>query len=623
MSNRLHRLWNLLRGHRRLYAGAVFAILLSAGFGFLGPTICKYAIDGAIRDEPMQAPAYVHRIIESLGGRSTLAKNLWIASAGWVATAALSGVFSYLKGAWAARAAEGIAKDLRDRLYGHLQHLPCRYFDDHESGDLVQRCTSDIETIRMFLAAQVVEIGRSAVLLVTGMSLLMWLNWKLALVSAALMPAVVAFAFIFFRRIKDFFQRMDEAEGRMTGRLQENVTGIRVVRAFARQDYEIEQFAKVNAEYRDRWFRVLRLFAMYWPINNIMCLTQTGTALVLGGWFVAQGQMQVGTLYAFVAYMGMFVWPVSHIGRVLADTGKATVSIGRVGEILDAPVETDAPGAEATSAALARRDTEGAGHLVIANLSFSHGEDETLVDLNLEIRPGQTFAILGPSGSGKSTLMHLLLRLYDYETGTIHLDGVELRDLPRKTVRGRIASVLQEPFLYSRSLRDNVALAHGTAGEEEIIAATSAACIHESIAGFEHGYDTMVGERGVTLSGGQRQRVALARALLIDPAVLLLDDALSAVDTRTEAAIIESLRHRRGRRTTILIAHRLSTLQWADRIIVMDAGRIVQSGTHEQLLAQDGTYSRLWRIQNALADDLEQDLQAARALAATEQGGGA
>jgi ATP-binding cassette subfamily B protein len=313
----------------------------------------------------------------------------------------------------------------------------------------------------------------------------------------------------------------------------------------------------------------------------------------------------VGDLFAFMAVVGMFIWPVRMLGRILTEAGKALVSVGRVSEILAQPVEADEVAAKTQAA---ETDVRFTGHIQVKDLSFSfNGADGVLHDVSLEVPAGWTLAVLGPSGCGKSVLVSLLLRLYDYKHGSIQIDGHEISHLPRSTVRSQIGVVLQEPFLFSRSVRDNIRLGDGDAGDEKV---ARSACLHESILTFEKGYDALIGERGVTLSGGQRQRLALARALVKDPPILILDDALSAVDTGTESMILSALRQRHGRRTTLVIAHRLSTLRDADRIVVLEAGRVIQAGAHAELLAQGGLYKKLWQIQTALEEDLKEELRA-------------
>jgi ATP-binding cassette, subfamily B, bacterial len=465
------------------------------------------------------------------------------------------------------------------------------------------------------------------VLLLSVIPILAMLDWRMALVSLALLPVIILFAVVFFARVQNSFRAMDEAEGRMTAVLQENLTGIRVVRAFARQQHERARFNLRNTVHRDLHQRLFRLMALYWASSDFLCLAQTAIILLVGAWRVSLGEMSVGTLVAFLTYAGMFIWPLRQMGRTLSELGKAMVSIGRIQEILDAPREDAAEHEEAGSVhdepAAARgaggtgdelaptvHEQHFAGAIQLSSVSFSRSGRKILDSITLDIPAGQTLAILGPSGAGKSTLIHLLLRFYEPDQGLIKLDGRDIRAIERKRLRSSCSVVMQEPFLYSRNLRDNIRLGRIEAEEVQIVEAASMAAVHESIAAFDGQYDTLVGERGVTLSGGQRQRIAIARALLRDSPILVLDDALSAVDTRTEQRIIEALARRHGRQTTLIIAHRLSTLMHADRIVVLEQGRITQDGTHTQLVAREGLYRRLWQIQSALEEDLRQEMGA-------------
>ena len=630
-SGKLRLLWAFMRGQRARYFGAIAAMLLATLVGYLVPLIAAAVINFVVQAKPLRAPSWLQETVALMGGRSMLARNLWIAAGAIVVLTALSGLFNYFKGRWSAQASEAIAQRLRDRLYAHLQHLPCSYHDRTDTGDLVQRCTSDVETVRSFLAMQVVEIARAILMVVTVLPFMLALSVRLTLLAMALIPVIVGFSVIFLSRVTRAFKVSDEAEGRMTTVLQENLTGIRVVRAFARQDFECRKFAAANAHYRDTTVRLINLMAWYWSASDYTCHLQNALVLVLGGFWVMQGNADVGTLFAFVAYEGMLLWPIRQMGRLLTELGKTTVSMDRLQEILRHPTEDGHPAIEAqqvqtlptlaadSQKSRAAREGPGAdpgtaprleGTLSFRDLSFSYdGKHRVLRGVTFDVPAGQTVAILGPSGSGKSTLMQLLLRLYEYEQGSIALDGHELRSLDRNFVRGQMGVVLQEPFLYSKSLQDNISLG-ASHSDDGVVEAASAAAIHESILSFEKGYDTLVGERGVTLSGGQRQRVALARAILKKPTILILDDALSAVDTRTESVILSALRRRRGRQTTLVIAHRLSTLMQADRIIVLEHGQVVQSGNHQSLLAEEGLYRRLWRIQSTLEEDLRGEFQA-------------
>ncbi len=599
-------IWQLMRGQRLRYSFAlgclVAATLFNYGIPLIGSATIDYAIAGRTVDE--STPALLARILDALGGQDHLRDHLWLSAVAMVVLSLIAGVFSYLKGWQASLASDGIARRLKNELYDHLNHLPSRHHDRNDTGDLVQRCTSDVETTRQFLASQVMEIGNAAILTLTALPLLLVLSVPMTLVSFVLIGPIILYGYFYFRRVRHVFKSVDEAEGELTGVIQENLTGIRVVRAFARQDFERRKFAVPNTRYRDRSLRMLRLMSWYWSISDFVAMSQVGLTLLIGARWVAQGTLTVGMLFAFLAYLGIMLWPVRQMGRILTELGKTSVALTRIREILAVERES---GSEA-SPEPASPPPALTGRIVVRDLRFSHdGLRPALDGISFEVHPGETVAFLGPSGSGKSVLMHLLLRLYEYSEGSITLDGRELSALPRKWVRSQIGVVMQEPFLFSKTLSDNLRLGRGDAPQHEIEEAARAACIHDTIQGFEQGYETLIGERGITLSGGQRQRVAIARALLKRPPLLLLDDALSAVDGETESMILKAMRERRGRATTLVIAHRLSTLAHADRMIVLDHGRIIQAGTHATLAATEGLYRRLWQIQSSVETDFRME----------------
>jgi ATP-binding cassette subfamily B protein len=603
-------IWSIMRGHRLRYGLALACLVVATVVNFGVPLVGSATIDFAVSNAPVAgAPPLMAAMLGLLGGATFLRAHLWVAPAAMVVLSLFSGVFSYLKGWQASLASDGIARRLKDDLYDHLNHLPACYHDRTDTGDLVQRCTSDVETARQFLATQVMEIGNAAILACAAFPLLLSLNVPMTLVSFSLILPIVAYGYIYFLKVQYVFKAVDEAEGALTGVIQENLTGIRVVRAFARQDFERAKFASPNALYRDRSLRMLRLMSWYWSISDLVALGQLGLVLLVGAHWIVTGRLTVGELFAFLAYLGIMLWPVRQMGRILTDLGKTSVALNRIREIL--AVER-----EAEPAAQPELPARLKGSIEVRGLTFAHanqpaGAPGALNDVSFSVAPGESLAILGPSGAGKSTLIHLLLRLYDYAEGSIRLDGLELSGLPRTWVRSQIGTVMQEPFLFSKSLRDNLRLGHGGAADPEIEQAARAACIHDTILSFEQGYDTLVGERGITLSGGQRQRMAIARAVLKAPPLLVLDDAMSAVDGETEAMILDALKERRGRATTLVIAHRLSTLTHADRVIVLDHGRIIQTGTHTDLAARPGLYRRLWEIQTRIETDLNRELDSA------------
>jgi ATP-binding cassette subfamily B protein len=608
MTGNAHWLWKLARAERMRYAVAIVALAIGTLLLYVPPLLVGATIDFVLGNRAQDVPAPARLAIETIGGREFVAGHLWIAGLAIVVVTSIGGAFMYLKSRFAAIACENIARQLRQTLYDHLQHLPLRWHDTHQTGDVVQRCSTDVETVRNFYSNQVVEIVRASVLLLTAIPILLWLDWVMALVAVSVLPVIVIFAIVFFARVQHAFKAMDEADGAMTTVLQENLSGVRVVRAFAREQFEIDKFARKNHGHRDLHWKLFRIMAVYWSSSDFLCFTQLTLVLIVGALRVAGGDMTVGTLVAFLSYVNIYLWPVRMMGRILTETGKAMVAIGRIREVLDAPLE--APPADPLPL-----PPQVKGRVEFRDVRFRHRDADVLHGISFAIEPGRTLALLGPSGSGKSTIASLLLKLHDPTAGTITLDGLDLSRLGRKDVRSVVSSVMQEPFLYSKTVRDNIRLGRPAAGDEEIIRVAEMARIHESIERFEKSYDTVVGERGVTLSGGQRQRVAIARALLKDAPVLILDDALSAVDTQTESHILEALRRRRGHHTTLLIAHRLSTLQHADEILVLEHGRVVQRGTHEQLMNVEGMYRRLWQIQTALEEDLQSEIDRPASLA--------
>ncbi len=578
-------LWELIAYQKKRYLFAIAAMIIGTISLLSVPYVFKVTLDSLT------------------SGQADLKTTLIPAALIIVGLNVLHGIFTYFRGKLTAEASESIVRSLRHELYKHLERLPCVFHDKSDTGDLVQRCSSDVETLRVFLATQVVEIARVALFFLIAMPIMFSQDFRMSLLSLSLVPVIVLVAILFFRKVRGLFQKVDEAEGKLTTVLQENLTGIRVVRAFGRGEFEMEKFLKRNGEFRELEFQLFKILSVYWSISDFLVFTQLGIVLIGGGYWVMQNQITIGTWILFWWLMRTIIWPIRHIGRVLADTGKATVAIDRIQEILKEKIES----VEEVS------DAPVEGEIVVRNLTYSYKEKQpVLTDLSLTINKGETVAFLGPPGSGKSTLVNLLVRLYDYEEGSIQIGGHELKQLNRDSVRNAFGMVLQDPFLYSKTVRENVVVGRSSAADHEVEESAHAADIHSNIVDFEHGYETAVGERGVTLSGGQRQRLAIARALLKEPEFLILDDSLSAVDTKTEAHILRSLAKRRGKHTTILIAHRLSSTRLADRIFVFDHGKLIQNGSHDELLSVKGPYQKLWNIQSDLEEEIEQDLSGAK-----------
>ena len=594
-------LWVITQGQRTRYSLALVAMGLASVFAIAAPLVGMYALDVVVYRDFSLGTNVLVSLTRELSGSDSFAWYLWLSATAGVVLTLLAGVFSFLKSRWAAIASEALAQRLRDELFGHLHRLPAAFFDTADSGDLVQRCTSDVETIRVFLQAHVVEIGRAVLLLFAMLPILFWRDYRLAWLSICLMPLLGVGAFVFFRRIKTLFEITDASEGVLTAVLKENLTGIRVVRAFARHDFERDRFGERNRAFRDNYYRLNKVMAIYWCASDFIATCQIGIVLIAGGVFLVEGSLTVGELFVFISQVSMVIWPIRHLGRVLTDSGKAIVALGRVDHILKSPEESVEP-TPATG--------RGRGAITVRNLDFSYPNGQGILrNMSLSVAPGETVALVGPPGCGKTTFIRVLLRFYPYQRGQIEIDDLEINETDREWIRAQIGVVLQDPFLYAQTIDSNLRVGRPAAPHEDLLQAAQDASLHESISKFANGYDTMVGERGVTLSGGQRQRVALARALLKDPPILVLDDSLSAVDTDTEHRILTALEQRRGRRTTLIVAHRLTTVRNADRILVMDDGCIVQQGSHQQLAEEQGPYRRLCEIQGALDESIRNDLE--------------
>lgn len=594
--NSFKKLMNFMTGNKLLYIFAIIAVGIATVFSTIIPLLIKFTLDSILNSNPIDNSilAYLTNLI---GGTDYIFKNIWLIGLSIIVLTIFRGYFMYLKGKLAAQASENTAKNMRNVLYNHLQRLPYDYHVKSETGDLIQRCTSDIETIRRFLATQFVTLGQAIFMLFITLAVMLSLNTKLTLVAMIIVPFIFAFSLIFFQKVKTAFTNSDEAEGRMSTSLQENLTGMRVVRAFARESYEIDKFDKKNKEFTDLNYKLVRLFAFYWSFSDLLCLSQAAIVLIYGSWLTHTGVISLGTLTVFITYESMLLWPVRQMGRILADMGKATVSLKRIQHILDEPLEDLASGDS---------DHKILGSIEFKNVSFSYDDKVSVLNnISFNVKSGQTLAILGPTGSGKSSLVHLLTRLYDYSDGSILIDGINIRDINKSYLRKNIGLILQEPFLYAKTIGENIKIAKRNASHTELISSAQIACVHDVIEEFDKGYDTLVGEKGVSLSGGQKQRIAIARTLINDCPVIIFDDSLSAVDTETDINIRTALKSVNKSASKIIISHRVSSLSEADLILVLDKGEIIESGTHDSLINNKGLYHRVWNLQNNFDENLK------------------
>ncbi len=577
-----------MRTEKTKYLLAFISVGIAAILMLINPLIIKITIDSIIGDESLNLPAPVISIFGDHLFNENLLNRLWLPALLILVITILRGIFLYLKGKWAAEGAEEFARNLRNELFEHLQYLDFNYHIGKDTGDLIQRSTSDLDTIRRFLSIQLVEVGRAFFMLTTVLIIMLSLDLYMTLISMMVVPIIFIFAYVFFKKVKVAFKASDEAEARLSTVIQENLTGVRVVKAFAKQPYEKVKFDQKNNEHKDLTFHLIKLLAYYWSFSDLICFIQIGIVLIAGSFRAASGQLTLGTLVVFTTYIGMLLWPVRQTGRILTDMGKAEIAFDRINEILAEPRETYRGYGY---------DEKLLGNIEVKNLSYAYEDEFVLDNISFEIKQGEKIGVLGTTGSGKSTLAYILTRLLDYKEGAIKIDGKELRDYDRGFIRGQIGLILQEPFLFAKSIKDNILI--GAKENDNLIqSSVEIAQFDKVIQEFKDEYETEVGEKGVSLSGGQKQRLAIARTLIKNTPIIIFDDSLSAVDTKTDFLIRKSLSERYGDKTMIIISHRIDTLADTDQVIVMDKGKIVQRGKHENLISESGLYNRTWKIQS-------------------------
>lgn len=579
-----------LQGSKGYFAAAVAASLASTVLNALTPQIFRYCID------------------EVLGGKggSRLPVSLWALAWMIVAVAVASGLFTYISRTNTAKAGENFAKNLRDTLFIHVQKLPMKWHDRNQTGDIIQRCTSDVEVIRGFVVTQLLEVFRTVFLVITSFVMMFSMNVKLSCVVLLFVPVVIVYSTVFYKLIAKRFTIADEAEGELSTVVQENATGVRVVRAFGREQFEMERFDEKNKAFASLWIRLGTLSGLYWGIGDLITGLQVVAVIIFGVAQAVNGAISVGEFIAFAAYNSTLVWPIRGLGRILSDMSKAGVSFERVDYIIRSREEAygeedDGKEADGKEAGM----SGGRYDISFQHVTFGYEEGkEVLRDISFTVPQGRTFGVLGGTGSGKSTIIQLLSRLYELEDkgGCIYIGSRKIQDIPIEELRRNIGMVLQEPFLYSRSIRENIAASVPDATMEEIRHAARIACVDEAIMGFPDGYETLVGERGVTLSGGQKQRIAIARMLLRRTPIMIFDDSLSAVDSQTDYEIRRALKEHMREATVILISHRVTSLMGADEIMVLSQGRIEECGTHEELIQRNGIYRRIYEIQMSRDD---------------------
>ena len=589
--NRLIGIWRMLTGFRASYLGATASLAISAS-----AKTCTFLLLGYFADSVLVRKVYI-------GG--TLEKTLAIIGIGFIGLASLEGTFSFLSGRLAAYTAEGITRRLRDFLFDHIQRLSFSYHSQTPTGDLIERVTSDVDALRRFFSEEAIGMGRIVLLFFINWFAILKLNERLGWVSVVVIPFILLVSLWFFKKVTKRYEDYQAQEALLSTTLQENLTGVRVVKAFARQEYEKAKFEK------DNWSKFLKgkllliMHSLFWPLSDIVLGFQMLFGFVFASMMAIRGEITVGTYLAYVGLVVWLIWPIRNLGRMIVQTSTGMVSYGRLMEIVKQAREPLTEGRFKPAGSVL-------GDIIFEDVSFMYedGESEVLKNVSFHIKSGQSIALLGSTGSGKTSLVNLLPRFHEYTSGRILLDGLELKDYSREYLRDQIGIVQQEPFLFSRTIRENILYGMDQkASQQEVERAAQAAAIHDVILAFPDGYNTLVGEKGVTLSGGQKQRITIARTLLKNPRILILDDSTSSVDTETEAEIRSALYDLMENRTTFIIAHRIQSVMYADLILVLDKGRVVQMGRHEELIKdQFSIYKQIYDIQTQIDEQLVQEI---------------
>ena len=589
-------LWRFLKGSKRYFLITVLAAGITALADMLQPQIIRAAVDCALGGEEGDFPAFVMKLVDSIGGFAYLGRHLWIMALAVLAVALVQVASQYAFRVYNAKASETLVKSMRDQLFSHIQHLPFSWHMKNRTGDIIQRCTSDIDTTKRFLSEQLTSIFRIALLLILSVTFMLSMHPLLTVIALLPTPVIILYSFHFHRKVHDGFEKCDENEGKLSAMAQENLTGVRVVRAFGQERSEIAKFEKQNNYYTSLWEKMGEAMSRFWSISDILSGIQVMLVVVFGAYFCIRNDLHSGEYIAFISYNSMLVWPIRQLGRMISELSKAGVSIDRVSYIMHSPTEQDDPDAV---------DAPMDGDIRFEHVSFGYeNSPEILHDIDFTMKAGTTLGILGGTGSGKSTLMLLLDKLYLLEEGCgrVTIGGTDIRKIRTGHLRRNIGMVLQEPYLFSRTIAENIGIASPELDLEAVREAAKAAALDESVTSFTAGYDTMVGERGVTLSGGQKQRAAIARMLVNDAPIMIFDDSLSAVDTETDAKIRQAIQKRFGKASVILISHRITTLSAADKILVLDGGRIAEEGTHDELKAAGGIYQKIYEAQSGIEE---------------------
>ncbi len=580
-----------LRTSRLYFLISIVCVCFVNFLALIIPKIISYTIDTVINNKPSELPGFINSMIEAAGGILILREHLYYIAAAIVITALISALFQYLNRYYNAKASESLVETMRNDIFSHIGKLPFSFHSANNTGDIIQRCTSDVDAVKNFLSEQLVEIFRTVILVVFSLYFMAGINLKLTLIAVILLPVSAIYSTYAHKKMGKVFEEADIEEGKVSSTVQENLTGVRVVRAFGREKFERDKFEKQNGFYHAMWVRLDLILSAFWAVGDFISGIQVMSIITFGAYLAVKGELNAGDYLAFIYYNSMLTWPIRSLGRAVSGLSRMGIALNRIKYILDSPTE-DNGGKNLTPP----MDED----IVFENVNFSHiPENKVLDNVSFAVKKGSTLGILGGTGSGKSTLMYLLTRLYELPEGDgrITVGGIDIKDINLTWLRKNIGMVLQEPYLFSGTISENIAMGKNSSENFEIESAADTASLSDTIREFKDGFSTYVGERGVTLSGGQKQRVAIARTVISESPVMIFDDSLSAVDAETDSKIRHALSKKSKDSTVMIISHRITTLMSADKIIVLDNGKICESGTHDELIANNGIYRKIYDIQ--------------------------